>query len=146
MSPAERGQVAADRVEIAMLIARIAQHADSGTPEEYISCFAADAVWELADAGGLPMSGGRIQGHADILDGVHQRRAEGIQGPGSHTRHDVSSIVVDVTGDEAVSRAYFRYYTGTDATPVIVALGTYNDTYVREGDGWKLSRRVITRS
>lgn len=146
MSAADRLQLAADRIEIAMLIARIAQHADSGTPEQYISCFAADAVWELADAGGLPMAGGRVQGHDEILAGVHERRADGIQGPGSHTRHDISSITVDVSGDAATSRAYFRYYTSTDAVPKIVAIGTYNDTHVREADGWKLSRRVITRS
>ncbi|WP_313355802.1 nuclear transport factor 2 family protein [Microbacterium sp.] len=137
---------AEDRVEIAMLIARIAHLADSGTPEEYIACFAEDAVWELADAGGLPMSGGRTEGSAAILAGVRTRRADGIQGPGSHTRHDVSSIVVDVYGDRAESQAYFRYYTGTDANPTIVALGTYDDTYVRDAGGWKLSRRTITRS
>lgn len=146
VSAADRLQTAADRIEIAILIARIAQHADGGTPEEYISCFTADAVWELADAGGLPMAGGRVQGHDEILSGVRTRRADGIQGPGSHTRHDVSSITVDVDGDVATSRAYFRYYTGTDATPAIVAIGTYDDTHVREADGWKLSRRVITRS
>ena len=72
--------------------------------------------------------------------------ADGIQGPGSHTRHDVSSITVDVDGDRATSRAYFRYYTGTDAAPTIMAIGTYNDTHVREAGDWKLSRRVITRS
>lgn len=139
-------QATADRVEIAALIARIAQHADFGTPEEYIACFTEDAVWELADAGGLPMSTGRVEGRADILAGVHTRRADGIQGPGSHTRHDVSSIVVDVDGDQARSRSYFRYYTGTDLVPVIVALGMYSDTFVRGADGWQLSQRVITRS
>lgn len=137
---------AADRVDVAMLIARIAQFADSGTPEEYIACFTEDAVWELADAGGLPISVGRVEGRSAILDGVHSRRADGIQGPGSRTRHDVSSIVVDVDGDRAVSRSYFRYYTGTDATPTIVALGVYDDIHVRDADGWKLSRRIITRS
>lgn len=146
MTAVDRLQEAADRAEIAMLLARIAQRADSGTPAEYIACFAADAVWELADAGGLPMAGGRVQGHEEILAGVLSRRADGIQGPGSHTRHDVSSITVDVDGDTASSCTYFRYYTATDAVPVIVAIGTYNDTHVREVDGWKLSRRMITRS
>ncbi|MEJ1087807.1 nuclear transport factor 2 family protein [Microbacterium sp. Mu-80] len=139
-------RAAADRVEIAMLIARIAQHADFGTPEEYIACFTEDAMWELADSGGLPMSGGRVEGRDEILAGVHSRRADGIQGPGSHTRHDVSSIVVDVEGDIARSRSYFRYYTGTDAVPAIVALGMYSDAFVRGADGWQLRQRVITRS
>lgn len=129
-----------------MLIARIAQLADSGTPDEYIACFTDDAVWELADPGDLPMDSQRVVGHAEILAGVHQRRADGIQGPGSHTRHDVSSIVVDVDGDRAEGRSYFRYYTDTLGAPVLVGMGTYSDTFLRGEHGWRLHQRVITRS
>lgn len=145
MSDAQRLQAAADTIEVSMLIARIAHLADSGTPEEYIAYFTEDATWELADATGLPMQTQRITGHAQILAGVHERRAEGIQGPGTHTRHDVSSILVEIDGDRATSRTYFRYYTGSDATPTIVALGRYNDVHTRTADGWRLSQRVITR-
>lgn len=137
---------AADRVDIAMLIARIAQLADSGTPEEYIACFTSDAVWELADAGDLPMASQRVVGHEAIIAGVHERRASDIQGPGSHTRHDVSSVVIDVDGDSAAGRSYFRYYTDTLDAPVLAGMGTYNDVFLREDDGWKLRQRVITRS
>ena len=137
---------AADRVDVAMLIARIAQLADAGTPQEYLSCFTDDAVWELADAGDLPMDPQRVVGHEAILAGVHERRSAGIQGPGSHTRHDVSSIVVEVSGDHATARSYFRYYTDTLAAPVLAGMGTYTDAFRRDGDGWKLSQRVITRS
>lgn len=136
----------ADQVEVATLIARIAQLADAGTPEEYIACFTDDAVWELADAGDLPMDTQRIVGHEAILAGVSQRRADGIQGPGSLTRHDVSSIVVTVDGDTATGRSYFRYYTGINASPVLVGMGTYNDSFRRGATGWQLSQRVITRS
>jgi len=128
-----------------MLIARIAQLADSGTPEDYIACFTEGAAWELADAGGLPMAVQRVVGRHDLMTGVHTRRTAGIQGPGSHTRHDVSSITVDVDGDRAEARSYFRYYTGTDAVPTIVALGTYTDSFVRGASGWLLHQRVITR-
>lgn len=137
---------AADQVDVAMLIARIAQLADAGTPEEYIACFTPDAEWELVDAGDLPMDSQRIVGHEAILVGVHERRSAGIQGPGTHTRHDVSSVVVEVDGDHASGRSYFRYYTDTLGSPVLAGMGTYTDAFRRDGDGWKLSRRSITRS
>ncbi|GAA4488023.1 nuclear transport factor 2 family protein [Microbacterium panaciterrae] len=137
---------AADRIDVATLIARIAQLADSGAPEDYIACFTADAVWELADAGDLPMDSQRVVGHDEILAGVHRRRRDGIQGPGSHTRHDVSSIVVDVDGDRADGRSYFRYYTDTLGAPVLAGMGTYSDTFLRTAHGWKLDQRIITRS
>ncbi|MEW2459313.1 MULTISPECIES: nuclear transport factor 2 family protein [Microbacterium] len=134
-----------DRQEIAMLLARIAHLADAGDPAEYVRCFTPDAVWDLTDATDLPMDVQTISGRAALLAGVHERRAAGIQGPGTHTRHDVSSIAVEVDGDRARSRAYFRYYRGTDGAPVLAAMGVYADEFVRDGDRWLLRRRVISR-
>lgn len=134
-----------DRQEIAMLLARIAHLADAGDPEEYLLCFTADAVWDLADAADLPMDVQTITGRDAVRAGVHERRAAGIQGPGTHTRHDVSSIVVDVDGDQAVARSYFRYYRDTDRIPSLVAMGAYSDTFVRGTSGWLLQRRTISR-
>ena len=134
-----------DRQEIAMLLARIAQLADAGTPEEYIGCFTPDAVWDLTDATDLPMDVQTISGRDALLAGVHERRAAGIQGPGTHTRHDVSSITVEVDGDHATARAYFRYYRGTDGIPTLVAMGVYTDAFVRDAAGWRLQHRVISR-
>lgn len=135
----------ADHQQITTLLARIAQLADDGTPDEYIACFTGDAVWDLTDATDLPMDVQRIQGHAALLAGVRERRAAGIQGPDSHTRHDVSSIAVDVSGDQATSRCYFRYYRDTDGAPTLAAMGAYDDTFTRTSDGWRLQHRIISR-
>ena len=123
-----------DRQEIAMLLARIAQLADAGDPEDYIACFTPDATWDLTDATDLPMDVQTISG-----------RAAGIQGPGTHTRHDVSSIAIEVDGDRAISRAYFRYYRGTGGVPTLAAMGVYADEFVRDDDGWRLHHRTISR-
>ena len=138
-------QAIGDRQEIAMLLARIAHLADAGDPEAYVRCFTPDAVWDLTDATDLPMDVQTIAGREALLAGVHERRAAGIQGPGTHTRHDVSSIAVEVEGDTATSRSYFRYYRGTDGVPTLAAMGVYSDTFVRGAEGWRLRRRVISR-
>lgn len=135
----------ADHLALTNLIGRIAQLADSGTPEDYLDCFAEDAVWDLTNAAGLPMDAQTIRGRAALLAGVHERRVTGVQGPGTHTCHDVSSIVIDVDGDHARSCSYFRYYRHTDAVPELSAMGTYDDAFVRTHKGWRLQRRVISR-
>lgn len=134
-----------DRQEIAMLLARIAQLADAGDPEEYVRCFTADAVWDLTDATDLPMDVQTIAGRAELLAGALARRSAGIQGPGTHTRHDISSIAIEVDGDEASARSYFRYYRDTDGIPTLTAMGVYTDAFVREASGWLLCHRVISR-
>ncbi|MGV9193855.1 nuclear transport factor 2 family protein [Microbacterium sp. MC2] len=135
----------ADHQAIATLLARIAHLADEGSPAEYVGCFTPEAIWHLTDATGLPLDVQRVEGRAALLAGVHVRRAAGIQGPGSNTRHDVSSIAIEVDGDTAVSRAYFRYYRDTHDIPTLAAMGVYDDTFVRTPEGWRLQRRVITR-
>ncbi|WP_051191724.1 nuclear transport factor 2 family protein [Microbacterium luticocti] len=135
----------ADRVEITMLIARIAHLADEGNPVDYAGCFTVDAVWDLADATGLPMGTERIVGRAAIHSGVQERREAGIQGPGSHTIHDVSSIDVHVEGPTAHARSIFRYYRHVDATPQLVSIGVYDDDFTLTAEGWLLNHRTIRR-
>ncbi|MDQ4213677.1 nuclear transport factor 2 family protein [Microbacterium capsulatum] len=135
-----------DRVEIAMLIARIAQLADDGSVGAYLDCFTTDAEWELADASGIGLEVQTRRGRADLEAGVRERRRQGMQGPGSRTRHDVSTIAIAVDGDRASSRAYYRYYLDTHATPRLATMGVYDDAFTRGPDGWRLARRTITRS
>lgn len=141
----ERLLRAADRSEIVDLIARVARLADSGTPEEYIACFADDPIWELAQAQGLPLDPQVVRGREAILAGVLERRAAGVQGPGTHTIHAVQRTTVQVTGETARAASIFLYYTQSDQTPQLAALGQYDDTLVRENGQWLLAKRVIRR-
>ena len=136
---------ASDRLDVMWLIARIAHLADSGTPDEYLECFTLDAVWELTDATGLPMLTQLLTGRQALRLGVLERRAAGIQGPGTHTMHDVSAIEVAVDSDTATARTYFRYYRNTHEVPHLAGMGWYDDVFLRRHALWLLDRRVICR-
>ena len=137
-------RVAADR-EIRSLVARIAHLADTGDIDEYLAQFTDDAVWEMPDNPQLGVAGSTRRGRADIAAGVHERRGSGVQGPGTGTRHVITTQAVEVTGsDEATGRAYWMFYSDTSSTPTLRSLGQYDDTFRRDADGWKLARRTIT--
>lgn len=127
-----------DDLEIRNLIARIAHLADFGDDlDVYLTCFTEDAEWNF------PI--GARKGHADILAGAVDRRASGTTGPGSNSRHILTTIEVDADGtDVATSNSYFIFLVETDQAPRIFNCGHYADTWVRTDTGWKLAARNIT--
>ena len=130
----------ADELEIRNVVARLAHLADSSGPDdlgEYIDLFTSDATWE--------MSGSERRGRVDILEGARQRRRSGQQGPGTNSRHVITTQAVRFEGtDSAVSDAYFLFVTDTTGAPVIRLIGHYHDLFRREQGGWRLARRQIT--
>lgn len=138
MADAQIRQVA-DDLEIRNLVSRLAHLADvapNDELDEYVSLFTDDAHWE--------MPGSAIDGRDSIMAGAKARRASGIQGPGTHTRHVITTHRVAVEGDTATGRAYFMMVGDTDTAPRVRAAGQYDDQYRRTPDGWKLARRDIT--
>lgn len=127
----------ADELEIRNLVAKLAQLADEGELDDYIELFTEDAHWD----GGVAL--GSAKGHEEILAAARGRRASGRGGPGSHSRHVVTTATVDVQGDRATGRAVFHYYRNTDAVPELMLLGVYEDEFVRSQRGWRLARRKI---
>lgn len=127
-----------DEAEIRNLLARIAQLADEGDLAEYVACFTDSATWGGA---GFP----ERRGHAAILEGARERRAGGTAGPGSQTRHLVSTAVVEVEGDVARSRSIFLFYRDTKTSPVLDRMGVWQDTFARTPAGWKLAARTIVQ-
>jgi 3-phenylpropionate/cinnamic acid dioxygenase small subunit len=127
----------ADDLAIRSLIARVAQLADTGDLDDYIDCFTPGAKWD--------MPGAPRQGHADIRAGAEDRRASGGTGPGSASRHAISTVAVTVTGDAASSRSYFQFFVETNtATPRLQVVGQYDDEFVRGEDGWRLDVRSVS--
>jgi 3-phenylpropionate/cinnamic acid dioxygenase small subunit len=134
MEPATR-QIA-DDVAIRNTIARIAHLADHGGDlDDYLAYFTDDAVWNFP--------GGARSGQADILAGAIERRANGSAGPGSNSRHLVSTIDIQVEVDTATSNAYFMYIAETDVAPQIGSIGHYRDTWARTVTGWRIKERVV---
>ena len=130
----------ADELEIRNLVARLAHLADASGPDEldeYIALFTDDATWE--------MPGSERRGRADILTGARERRHAGQQGPGTNTRHVITTQAVRFAGpDTAVSDAYFLLVADTTTAPAVRMIGHYHDELRREDGHWRLARRVIT--
>ena len=108
----------ADELEIRNVLARLAQLADDGATDDYISLLTDDIAWIMPanPAIGLPASERR--GHIDVAAGQRDRMAGAYQGPGSNTMHMVATISVQFDDDDhAMSRSYFTYWgdTATDA-------------------------------
>jgi hypothetical protein len=133
-------QQVADELEIRNLVADLAHMADMASEDEltdYISRFTHDARWELA--------GNELQGRDAILAGARERRAAGTQGPGTNSRHVITTQSVRLEGaDAATGEAYFLFVGDTTTTPQIRGIGHYLDRFQRTPEGWKLAHRTIT--
>ena len=138
-------QRVADELEIRNVLARIAQHADTGRVADYVALFTEDARWEMPDNPSIGLAGSVRTGRDTIEEGVHERRAAGVQGPGSDSLHAIitSSISFD-DADTARAHTYFQYYASTTTAPTLQNMGQYRDTFRRTPDGWKLAERIIT--
>jgi uncharacterized protein (TIGR02246 family) len=124
-------------LELRNLISRIAILADQGDLDEYANQFTEDAVWALPSA--------PRHGRSDIRAGAQMRRAEGLTGPGSASRHVITNISVNIDGpDSARADSYFMFFQNTTALPTILNMGSYRDRFVRQGGTWRLARREIT--
>ncbi|MEY2432817.1 MAG: hypothetical protein QOC92_2542 [Acidimicrobiaceae bacterium] len=135
----------AAELEIRNVLARLAHLADLGDTDGYLQLLTDDVVWAMPPnpANGLPASERR--GHDEIGAGQRDRIASGLQGPGSNTKHVVTTSWVDVQGDDvAIAHSYFHFWADTATTPKLQNMGTYADEFRRTGTGWQLARRSIS--
>jgi uncharacterized protein (TIGR02246 family) len=142
-------QSAVDRVaaelEIRNILARLAQLADSGDTDEYVSLLTDDIVWAMPANPAIGLAGSERRGREQIAVGQRERMDAGQQGPGSNTTHTISTISIRFEDDAAAtSHSSFVYWADTATAPVVRSMGRYVDTFRRVDGGWKLARRVIT--
>lgn len=127
-----------DEGRIRALIGRAAYLGDHGEAAQYAEIYSHDAVWEMGDE--------RQVGVGTIISSATERRANGIGGPGSNTKHIVTPMDVRFTSvDEAVATSYLTFWTNTDSTPTVALITTYTDTVRRDPEGWRISYRSINR-
>lgn len=133
----ERNERAADELEVRSLIARLAQYADGlGSVDEYAELFTIDAEWL--------MPGAPRHGREDIRAGSHERRATGTVGPGSNSRHVITTMAVSFADDDtAVVDSYWLFYVDTHEAPRLTLMGHYHDTVIRTDGGWRMHRREV---
>jgi 3-phenylpropionate/cinnamic acid dioxygenase small subunit len=141
----DAARTAAAELEIRNVLASLAHLADSGEVGEYLSCFTEDAVWEMPANPAVGLEVSVLTGRAELEAGVMDRRAAGLQGPGSNSRHVVTTVEVTLERpDVATARAYWLFYVDTQTAPLLRSMGSYDDVYSRTPAGWRLARRTIT--
>jgi len=167
-------QDAADATAISQVVARLAFLADHGTIDEYLALMDPQVEWHMPANPTLGLRAEDRSGHDDVRAGVEARRAAGVQGPGSATKHLITNTTVllgagagrsvgDDAGDvgrghgdggdadpnipaEATADSYWHFYRTTTTTPEVVAMGRYHDHFRQTEDGrWLLRARHIIR-
>jgi len=139
------GDRAVAEFEIRNLLARLAQLADSGDTDEYVSLLTDDIVWAMPPNPSIGLAASERRGHEEIAAGQRERMEAGHQGPGSATMHTVSTTSVAFDGDNtATAQSAFAYWGDTTTAPAVRSMGRYLDTFRRTEAGWKLARREIT--
>lgn len=124
-----------DQFAVRNLLARIVYEGDEGDLDMYLTLFDEDAVWS--------MPGVEHRGIAAVRQGVEQRRADGLTGPGSGKRHVLTTIEVGVDGDDATARSTWLLVGGEGLQPALLRYGTYHDRLRRTDRGWVLAERTI---
>ncbi|MFC0527292.1 nuclear transport factor 2 family protein [Phytohabitans kaempferiae] len=123
-----------DDALIRSLLGRAAHLADEGTPEDYRALYTPGAIWTMGES--------TQTGVEEIIEATRRRRAQGVSGPGTGTRHFVTPMHVTVDGDSATAVSYFLFLGDTANAPAVKLFGVYTDDLVRTADGWRISRRV----
>jgi ketosteroid isomerase-like protein len=101
------------------------------------SLFTAEAVADYTAEGG-PLCNG-----ANAIVADCQADFTGLDA----THHLIGNVVVTIDGDHATARSYVHAWHHRAEAPggtVILLAGGYEDRLVRDGDGWKIARRVLT--
>ncbi|PRQ05983.1 nuclear transport factor 2 family protein [Enhygromyxa salina] len=83
---------------------------------------------------------GKFEGRAALLNAFENLLPQGTQ----WSTHYVANPLISVTGDTATGSWYYLIRTlpaGPDAV-VIPLSGSYDDTYVRTPDGWKIKQTI----
>jgi 3-phenylpropionate/cinnamic acid dioxygenase small subunit len=126
-----------DELEIRNLAARLAHLADEEPDmSTYIEHFTEDARWRMNEV--------EFSGRSEILAGALGRRRSGTQGPGTDTRHVITTHAVGLDGDTATGLIYLLFMSGTSTAPQVQSMARYADRYRRTPAGWLLAERSIT--
>jgi 3-phenylpropionate/cinnamic acid dioxygenase small subunit len=125
-------QTLLDEREITRSLGRFARILDQKRWDELPEVFAEDLTFEYG-------SGVDQQG----MDALRRQMRQFLDVCGG-TQHLIGSIIIDVDGDQAVSRAYVqaRHQRRDDPVgPIFDSTGEYVDRWERRPQGWRIVRR-----
>lgn len=119
-----------DEREIERALYRAARAMDDRDWNALAAILAEDAVGDLGT--------GRLDGAAAIIGVIR-----GFLDSCGPTQHLVGNVVVEVTGDTAVSRAYVHdLHLSADTTHRFYTMGDYRDGWQRRDGRWRIVERV----
>lgn len=122
-----------DEREIMRGLARFARVLDGKRWDELETVFAADVSFDYG-------TGQTENGIAALT--ANMRRFLDVCGPSQHL---IGSVMIDVEGDDAVSRAYVQarhQRAGDQGGPVFDTCGEYVDRWERRSEGWRIVHRL----
>jgi hypothetical protein len=126
------GLTAQDYAEIEQLYARYNQGVDFRDAEMWLSVFAEDGIFQFRDE--------KYVGQAELREYRSRTFARTAGGP--DIRHWNGSIVITPTPDGAEGRAYWIMLDVSDAVPIEVGSGHYDDVFVKTRNGWRIQVRT----
>ncbi len=121
---------AADRLEIAELLARYCRAIDQGRWDELPTLFTPDCTVDF----------GKVMGTHEGHDGV-RNMARMIGGTGLTMRHYLTNVIIDGDGDRAEVMAYVLAFTGTGPGSLTSTTGRYEDVVEKRDGRWLLRHR-----
>ena len=130
--------VADDELAIRNVLARVAHLTDGrgGNLDDYVELWTDDCTWSSPVAGTWHGHDGHRARHARF-------RAAGVQGPGASSFHVLTTVWVDVHGDDADALSTWMLVTRWSGTPSIEDIGTYTDSLRRTPSGWRIVTRMV---
>lgn len=125
----------AAELEIIQATHRYARGLDRFDPDEALSAFSADAVWD-ATAVGLE----RFEGH-DQIRAFFERDAAAM----ADQCHIITNHLIEFDGDDKAHGTNYVFAEGhTVSGAKIKAIALNEDTYVATPQGWRIASRVIS--
>jgi 3-phenylpropionate/cinnamic acid dioxygenase small subunit len=133
-----RQAVASTREEIAGTLFQYGWAYDMRSYDLFEEVFTSDAVFSFEIAGADPFP--PFEGREAVIEMLRGTR----EGQDDQRRHFFSNMFFeDVNEDRANVRTYLTLCATKDGVLEAVATGYYRDEVVREGAGWRISRRHL---
>ncbi len=126
------------KLAIQELMSRAAYGLDNRDVEMLAGCFATDAAFTMA------IAGGDLIGPFENRDGIMKLMTDSMEEQTDQRRHNVSNLFFESEGDrEAVVISNLTLLATENGEIKLLSAGVYRDSVIRVGDDWQLQHRHL---